>query len=109
MNHIAPPALSSIPLVVLSVQTVHDIPLVTQIIAIMSESQEILTTTVTAESFLAAIIVLVVVPSLFVFVRVANSYRHTKGLYADDWFSIVAVVFLAIICALYYIMRTSKL
>jgi hypothetical protein len=35
MNHIAPPALSSIPLVVLSLQTVHYLPLVTQIIAIM--------------------------------------------------------------------------
>ncbi|KAK4183423.1 hypothetical protein QBC35DRAFT_393904 [Podospora australis] len=73
----------------------------------MAEIQEILTTTVTPGSFLAAVIVLVTVPALFVAVRIGNNYRHVKGLYLDDWFSIFAVVLLAILCALYYIMRTE--
>ncbi|KXX75837.1 hypothetical protein MMYC01_206627 [Madurella mycetomatis] len=72
----------------------------------MSESQEILTTTVSAQDFLAAVIVLVVVPSLLVIVRVANNYHHAKGLFLDDYFSVVAIAFLATTGALYYVMRT---
>ncbi|GAB1311479.1 hypothetical protein MFIFM68171_01689 [Madurella fahalii] len=72
----------------------------------MSESEQILTTAVSAQDFLAAVIVLVVVPGLFVIVRVATNSRHAKGLFLDDYFSVVAIAFLAVICALYYKMRT---
>ncbi|KAK3690435.1 hypothetical protein B0T22DRAFT_537094 [Podospora appendiculata] len=63
--------------------------------------------TVSLTGFFAAITASVVLPALFVGIRLLNNYGLRKRFLADDWFSILGLVFLVVVGVLYSEMRMT--
>ncbi|KAK3319609.1 hypothetical protein B0T19DRAFT_269619 [Cercophora scortea] len=63
---------------------------------------------VSSTDFFAAMTASVVLPMLFVGIRLLNNYGLRKRFLADDWFSILGLVFLVVIGVLYSEMRVSS-
>ncbi|MCJ1356769.1 MAG: hypothetical protein MMC33_006765 [Icmadophila ericetorum] len=65
-------------------------------------SSQILPSNVTAQAFLAAELVIIIVPALFVALRLWNNLRLNKRILIDDWLAVLALCLLTATAVFYY-------
>ncbi|KAK4168228.1 hypothetical protein QBC43DRAFT_116120 [Cladorrhinum sp. PSN259] len=64
-------------------------------------------TPVSKEAFLTGLLVPVILPTVFVGIRLLNNHGMGKGLARDDWFSVVGLAFVYLLAGVYFGFRSA--